>query len=189
MRAAEVNVPNDDWFAHTREYRVMHTAAGTFEIREVYFDANGDVCGWTGHAASLWGVSDLDLRGSIPVKLAALNRPVLVETDLPNYTANVTDDLGADRREGRPTDTGSGHDRLLLVERSSGYEEGAGLVEDCPACGAMYADARKHAHWHAQQPGERFDVSRHLTTCPYGQWIEQTPVGEFLGPCNCGVKL
>lgn len=62
-------------------------------------------------------------------------------------------------------------------------------IRECPVCASLYVDAGAHANWHAQQPGERFDVSRHLTTCPYGQWLEDAPVGEFLGPCDCGVIL
>ena len=75
----------------------------------------------------------------------------------------------------------------LLAERSAGYAEMQQDTQQCDICGTIYADASKHSQWHASQPGERFDVSRHLTTCPYGRWLEDTPVGDFLGPCDCGV--
>ena len=60
-------------------------------------------------------------------------------------------------------------------------------VSECGACGALYVNSERHSDWHARQPGELFEISRHLRTCPYGRWIEQSPVGEYLGPCDCGV--
>lgn len=60
-------------------------------------------------------------------------------------------------------------------------------ISECSACGALYVDRERHSNWHARQPGERLTIEGHLTTCPYGQWIEQTPVSDYLGPCDCGV--
>ena len=61
-------------------------------------------------------------------------------------------------------------------------------ITECGACGSLYVDRDRHSDWHARQPGDRF-ITGHLTSCPYGQWIEQTPVGDYLGPCDCGVNL
>lgn len=68
-----------------REYRMMHTDRGVCEVREMYLDADGEVVGWTGSATSLWGLDPDDLRTSVLEKLEALDRPMLVEADLPGY--------------------------------------------------------------------------------------------------------
>lgn len=99
----------DDWHTYTRQYRVIQTDTGTWEIREVYFDETGAVQAWTARAASLWGTSEADLRAAVQDKLDALALPILVETDLPHYTPEPAGHL-VTAPDGR-ADAG-GHDPL-----------------------------------------------------------------------------
>jgi hypothetical protein len=75
------------------EWRVMLTDQGTYEIREVYFDKDGLVTGWTAEANAYWGDTLEDLSSSFGYAAHALTRPVLVETDLPGYVPADTEDV------------------------------------------------------------------------------------------------
>lgn len=131
----------DNWHTYTREYRIVHTDTDTWEIREVYFDDDGNIFGWTGHATSLWGVSESDLRSSIQYKLAAFDRPALVETELPNYTPSPGGISATEPHVGAPGGN-SDHDPLCQLGTSKAVTD----PEDCHSCSflaTVRADERK----------------------------------------------
>lgn len=102
----------DDWHTYTRQYRVMQTTSGMWEVREVYFDETGAVQAWTARAGSMWGVSEADLRAAVQDKVDALSRPVLVESDLPN---NSDEDHAASEVEVAPHEPSCPHNVPQVV--------------------------------------------------------------------------
>jgi hypothetical protein len=64
------------------QYRRMRTTEGRVEMREVYFDENGEVEGWTGEPAAVWGEDEAELTDDLLAMVAALQMPVLIETEL-----------------------------------------------------------------------------------------------------------
>ena len=71
------------------ERRVILSDRGVLEIRDVKVNDAGEVLSWSPAANHYWGVDLEDLRDGLDRARAALERPVLVETELPGYTPNA----------------------------------------------------------------------------------------------------
>jgi hypothetical protein len=69
------------------DYRVILTDTGDYEIRDVYYDANGEINGWGSQANLFAGVDLEDLAGSIGYAVRAMARPLLIESELSGYLA------------------------------------------------------------------------------------------------------
>jgi hypothetical protein len=74
-------------------YRVFHTLYGTskedeedgFDIREVYYDDNGDIAGISSGGCSPYGDSEKELTNDLKHMCDAFLKPFLTPKDIPNY--------------------------------------------------------------------------------------------------------
>jgi hypothetical protein len=67
------------------QYRRMLTDTGRIEMREGYFDADGQAFAWTGEPADVWGEDEAELADDLLAMVAALDLPVLIEAELPRH--------------------------------------------------------------------------------------------------------
>lgn len=66
-----------------RVFELQHKDEVYFELREVYYDEQGKIIGYTQEACSPLGEDLLELRRDLGLMLGALDKPVLKESDIP----------------------------------------------------------------------------------------------------------
>lgn len=64
------------------DYRMVLAGNGEWGIREVFYDKDDVVLGWTGYPAAPWGDTPEELAGVLTRMQKAADRPPLVEADL-----------------------------------------------------------------------------------------------------------
>jgi hypothetical protein len=65
-------------------YRMMLADNGEWGIREVFYDKDDVIVGWTSYPCVAWGETPEELTDVLARMQKAADRPPLVETDLPN---------------------------------------------------------------------------------------------------------
>lgn len=66
----------------TFNYRVMRDSEGNCTIREVYYDDDGEILGWTEEPAAPFGEDEMELARDVSHFVRALALDVLDEEDL-----------------------------------------------------------------------------------------------------------
>jgi hypothetical protein len=69
-------------------YRLMLAENGEWHLREVYYDADDNVVGWTANPAAPWGETADEIASVMRLMLEAFDRPPLTESELPGFQPN-----------------------------------------------------------------------------------------------------
>lgn len=75
-----------------RVFEVKHKDETYFELREVYYDEQGKVIGYTQEGASPLGEDMDELRQDLGRMLLALDKPILKDEDFPQFKDQFEED-------------------------------------------------------------------------------------------------
>ena len=89
------------------DFRVILTEQGDYEIRDVYYDADGEVTGWGSEPNYFIGEDLEDLAAGIGYAVRAMARPLLVESELLAANLPLAPEDGSAGQSAEPTSDAS----------------------------------------------------------------------------------